>query len=32
LPFLKTVNTMFLTPKPEFRQILEEIRELRLAA
>jgi hypothetical protein len=32
LPFLKTYRTMCLAPKPEFRRVLEEIRELRLAA
>jgi len=32
LPFLNTYRTMCLAPKPEFRRVLEEIRELRLAA
>jgi len=32
VPFLKTYRTMCLAPKPEFRRVLEEIRELRLAA
>jgi hypothetical protein len=32
LPLLKTDSTMCLTPKPEFRHVLEKIREVRLAA
>ena len=32
VPFLKAYRTMCLTPKPEFRRVLEEIRELQLAA
>ena len=32
LPFVRTYRTMCLAPKPEFRRVLEEIRELRLAA
>ena len=32
LPFLNTYRTMCLVPQPEFRQILEDVRELRLAA
>jgi len=31
LPFLKTYRTMCLAPKPEFRRVLEEIHEMRLA-
>jgi hypothetical protein len=32
VPFLKAYRTMCLTPKPERRCVLEEIRELQLAA
>jgi hypothetical protein len=32
LPFLDTYRTMCLVPTPEFRGVLEEIREMRLAA
>ena len=32
LPFLNTYRTMCVAPKPEFRRILEEIRDMRLAA
>ena len=32
LPFLDTYRTMCLAPEPAFRQILEDIRELRFAA
>jgi hypothetical protein len=32
LPFLRTYRTMCLAPEPGFRQMLEEIRETRLAA
>jgi lipopolysaccharide/colanic/teichoic acid biosynthesis glycosyltransferase len=31
-PFLNTYRTMCITPRPEFRSLLEKIRELRLAA
>jgi len=31
LPFLDTYRTMCLVPQPEFRRVLEEIREIRLA-
>jgi hypothetical protein len=32
LPFLDTYRTMCRAPEPAFRQILEEVRELRFAA
>jgi hypothetical protein len=32
LPFLNTYRTMCVSPEPEFRQVLEEIRLLDLAA
>ena len=32
LPFLNTYRTMCVSPEPEFRQVLEEIRWLDLAA
>jgi hypothetical protein len=32
LPSLNTYRTMCLVPKPEFRRLLEEIRQLPLAA
>jgi len=32
LPFIARYRTMCLAPKPEFQRVLEEIRELRLAA
>jgi len=32
LPFLNTYRTMCLVPQPEFRRVLEEVREMRLAA
>jgi hypothetical protein len=32
LPFLNTYRTMCLAPKPEFRRVLEEIREMPLGA
>lgn len=32
LPFLDTYRTMCLAPQPEFRQILEDVQELRFAA
>jgi len=32
LPFLNTYRTMCIAPEPDFRRVLEEIRELRLAA
>jgi len=31
-PFLNTYRTMCLAPKPEFRCVLEEFREMRVAA
>jgi hypothetical protein len=32
LPFLDTYRTMCLAPQPHFRRVLEEVREMRLAA
>jgi hypothetical protein len=32
LPFLDTYRTMCLAPQPDFRRVLEEVREMRLAA
>ena len=32
LPFLRTYRTMCLAPDPDFRRVLGEVRELRLAA
>ncbi len=32
LPFLETYRTMCLAPEPKFRRLLEDVRELRLAA
>ena len=32
LPFLNTYRTMCIVPKPEFRRVLEEMREMRLSA
>jgi hypothetical protein len=32
LPFLNTYRTMCITPEPEFPRMLEEVRELQLAA
>jgi hypothetical protein len=32
LPFLDTYRTMCLAPEPAFRQVLEDVRELRFAA
>lgn len=32
LPFLNTYRTMCLAPEPDFRRVLEEIRDARLAA
>jgi hypothetical protein len=32
LPFLDTYRTMCLVPQPEFRRVLDEIREMRMAA
>ena len=32
LPFLNTYRTMCLAPRPGFRRILEEVREMRVAA
>jgi len=32
LRFLNTYRTMCITPEPDFRRILEEVRELELAA
>ena len=32
LPFLNTYRTMCLAPKPEFRRVLEEIRQFQLTA
>jgi hypothetical protein len=31
-PFLDTYRTMCLVPQPEFRRVLDEIREMRMAA
>jgi len=32
LPFLNAYRTMCLAPDPDFRRVLEEIRDMRLAA
>jgi hypothetical protein len=32
LPFLDTYRTMCLAPQPEFREVLEQVRSLLLAA
>jgi len=32
LPFLNTYRTMCLAPRPEFWRVLEQVREMRLAA
>jgi len=32
LPFLNAYRTMCLAPEPDFRRVLEEIRDMRLAA
>lgn len=32
LPFLNTYRTMCIAPEPDFKRVLEDIRELRLAA
>ena len=32
VPFVDTYRTMCLTPKPEFRRVLEDVRTFRLAA
>lgn len=32
LPFLNTYRTMCIAPEPDFKRVLEDIRELQLAA